>query len=182
MTNPLPPEEAIRSYLRLVAGQDPAEAAEHDLPEPDLIDDPIEKLRAAAAIAARTDRDLLEQRFVEVIGDWAAENDVPPIAIHKMGVGRDVLIRAGLCQPERRRRVIRYNARHLHEHLPHGDFTVTDLQRHIGGGSLEKLRGLLRHLEEAGKVEVVGAAQRGRGHPFTLWRKLSLLVPLLMLL
>ena len=102
-------EAAVRNYLLFL--EDPAKVRDEReiqrLTSAALAaEDPIEKLKALAALkaAARVDEEALRAGFVAAAKRWADAFDIPGSAFSELGVDDDVLVEAGFELPPRPRR------------------------------------------------------------------------------
>jgi hypothetical protein len=106
---PTSPEDAIRSYLLYL--DDPAKLRDEGEVQARTVavlkaDDPIEKLKALAALekASAIDEKALRERFIEHAGAWAADNGISVRAFRELNVPDDVLVAAGFEMPAQRAR------------------------------------------------------------------------------
>jgi hypothetical protein len=106
---PIPPEEAIRSYLLFL--DDPTKLRDEGEVQRRTVavleaQDPIEKLKALTALekAAAVDEKALRSGFVEHAREWAEANGISVQAFQKLNVPDDVLTAASFDVPAQRRR------------------------------------------------------------------------------
>jgi len=168
-------EAAVRNYLLFL--EDPAKVRDEReiqrLTSAALAaEDPIEKLKALAALkaAARVDEEALRAGFVAAAKRWADAFDIPGSAFSELGVDDDVLVEAGFELPPGRQRGRRRRARPRSatprrrvstEELRaavlgrQGPFVLADLVRDTGA-SPATVRKVVDELVEAGKVARLG--------------------------
>lgn len=166
-------EDAVRRYLAWIddpdsaVDQDALEAAEAAFAE---ADDPLQRLHAAAARerASATDVAALERDFVAHAKAYADANHIPATAFAAVGVGADVLNRAGFAIGAGRgrrssaaaapRRAPQVSAEAIKAAVDQvGErFTLAQLAEAAGGGSPATVRKAVDELIAAGRVTKLG--------------------------
>ena len=183
------PEDAVRRYLAWV--DDPDSAVDHDAVAAAeaafaAAEDPIERLHAAAARerASLADTASLERDFVAHAKAYADAEQIPAAAFAALGVGADVLVRAGfaVASPNRGRRGLssadltarptqaaprapQVPASHIKAvalQMPKR-FTLAQLADRAGGGSPATVRKAVEELIADGKVTNAGPATDHQG-------------------
>ena len=174
-------EDAVRRYLAWI--DDPATAV--DLAAVEAAEaafvaasDPIEKLKAAAERerAATADVSAIERDFVSHAKAYADAEGIPASAFAALGVGNEVLLRAGFAVAEGRSRkasppatsapraaqvpVARIKAVSLQ--MPKR-FTLGQVAERAGGGSPATVRKAVEELVAEGRVVKVGPATDHQG-------------------
>lgn len=183
------PEDAVRRYLAWVddpsaaIDQDAIEAAESELAS---ATDPIAKLHAAAAVerAKATDASALEDDFVTHAKAYADRESIPAAAFTALGVGQQVLARAGFevagggTRPRQRAassgprsaQVPVSKLKAVALQMPKR-FTLAQLAERAGGGSPATVRKAVEELIGEGRATSVGPApdHSGPGRAPTLY-------------
>jgi hypothetical protein len=179
------PEDAVRRYLAWVEDPDSVvdvgavQAAEAAFAS---ATDPIAKLHAAAARerAATADASALERDFVAHAKAYADAHAIPASAFSALGVGADVLARAGFAAPVERRagqrrprpsapgavaRAPQVSALRLQEAAMamEGRYTLAQVAERAGGGSPATVRKAVEELIGQGKVVKLGPATDHHG-------------------
>jgi hypothetical protein len=183
------PESAVRLYLMYLA--DPSQlvdAAEVKKLRKavDTAKDPVDKLRAIAAVerANNADPTSYQQGFVANAKPWAAAEGVPGSAFRSMGVPDDVLRAAGLDGVTKRRRgkskaeaastrIRRPSVRadQLEEGIlgMSGEFTTREVVDQVGGSQLT-VRASIDRLEAQERIVAAGERAGGRGRAAKTWK------------
>ncbi len=163
-------ELAIRNYL--LFRQDPAQLIDSgriaELENTSAsATDPIEKLKAIAALAKARDVDGrgYEERFVQHARAWAEQNEIPVASFREMGIPDSVLRAAGLGPSARskssgsrsgHRRSV--SAKEIQAHIMSsvtGKFTLADLSASVGGSPMT-VRKAVEDLVRSGGVTRLG--------------------------
>ncbi|MFN8016573.1 MAG: hypothetical protein U0P45_00455 [Acidimicrobiales bacterium] len=174
------PEDAVRRYLAWI--EDPStavDAAAVEAAEAAFASatDPIERLKAAAARdrAATADVGAIERDFVAHAKAYADAEGIPASAFAALGVGSDVLVRAGFIVGGARARkapsaapaarspqvpVSKVKAVALQ--MPKR-FTLGQVAERAGGGSPATVRKAVEELIAEGRVAKVGPATDHQG-------------------
>lgn len=182
------PEDAVRRYLAWI--DDPDSAVDHDAVAAAeaafaAAEDPIEKLHAAAARERASAADIasLERDFVAHAKAYADAEQIPAAAFAALGVGSDVLVRAGFAVASGRGRrglstadltakaptaaprapqVPASQIKAVALQMPKR-FTLAQLADRAGGGSPATVRKAVEELIAEGKVANVGPATDHQG-------------------
>ncbi|MBI2711034.1 MAG: hypothetical protein HYX34_15295 [Actinobacteria bacterium] len=182
------PEAAVRLYLLYL--QDPTSlvdksAVEAAQREVDAASDPIDKLKALAALerAKRTDAGELRAAFIGMAKQYAEAEGIPVSAFLELGVAEDVLADAGWDVGRARRRSRRgspapsSNGHGRRSRAPRvsiadvkeaamaidGPFTLNDVAERAGGGSPATVRKAVEELVDSGRVVRLGPAPGHHG-------------------
>ena len=184
------PESAVRLYLTFLS--DPSklvDAAEVKKLQKavDAAKDPVDKLRAIAAVerANSSDPTVYRDGFIANAKQWADAEGVPAAAFRSMGVPADVLAAAGLDAGQKRRRgksktqvsgatrTRRPSVRadQLEKSIlgMSGEFTTKDVVEQVGGSQLT-VRAAIDRLEALGKIVAAGERAGGRGRAAKTWK------------
>jgi hypothetical protein len=186
---PINPESAVRIYLTFLS--DPSklvDAAEVKKLQRavDAAKDPIDKLRAIAAVerAKSSDPTVYRDGFIANARQWADAEGVPATAFRSMGVPADVLADAGLDGAQKRRGRGRAQASGVTrtrrpivraEQLEQGilgmsgEFTTKDVVDQVGGSQLT-VRSAIDRLEAQGRVAAAGERAGSRGRAARTWK------------
>jgi hypothetical protein len=174
------PEDAVRRYLAWVEDPDSAVDPDAVLAADEAFrkaEDPIAKLHAAAARerAATADASAIERDFIAHAKSYAEAHDIPASAFAALGVGPDVLTRAGFAAGTRGRKPSRPAVRRAAGPVTRAaqvsvsqikaaastmsePFTLAQLAVAAGGGSPATIRKAVEDLIAQGKVIKLGPA------------------------
>lgn len=180
-------DDAVKTYLTAIKEPnkliDPkaAEKLEGELAD---TEDPISRLQLRQQIldTQQVNPATYEDEFVAVAKGWADEHGIGYRAFQAEGVPDSVLRRAGFSIPRRGQRRAarpatdgarsRVNAEDVRKAIPHGKFTIKQVQE-ASGASAAVVRRVVQEEVEAGSVHKVGSdpGHQGPGRAPALYER-----------